>query len=326
MSENKLFAIGDVHGCFDQLKELISKLPLDDSSTLVFLGDYVDRGPNSNEVIQFIIDLKKKYNVVALRGNHEQMMIDYVDNPSSVNAGLFILNGGSATLASYAQEDGQYDIPNQHIVFLRNLPLYYETEDFFFVHAGVPEISLSEINEEEHADQLLWIREPFLTTTMNWEKTIVHGHTVFDNVVVGENRISLDTGCVYSGALSAMEFPSKKVYQVPVHDYIEYIYLRDPDPDSSRRAHRFSGNVPVTLHHSAGDRVFTCLNYNEFGFLLREEGSPTLKAHQEITGFFGGQKVAEPIEFAGRIVRAYQNNGETLYGVEFTVPIRSLNR
>ncbi|MEZ4872075.1 MAG: metallophosphoesterase family protein [Bdellovibrionales bacterium] len=212
MKDKKLFAIGDIHGCFEQLQLLVEQLPLDENSELVFLGDYVDRGPYSKQVIDYIIELKSKYNVTCLRGNHEQMMLDFLDNPASINACLFIMNGGSATLASYEVELGQYSIPDDHMIFLRNLKLYHETDQYFFVHAGVPDIELSQIDESKHKNDMLWIRESFLENDRRWEKIIVHGHTVFDTVQIEENRISLDTGCVYNQSLSAIELYSGTIY------------------------------------------------------------------------------------------------------------------
>ncbi|MCJ8277615.1 MAG: serine/threonine protein phosphatase, partial [Bdellovibrionales bacterium] len=99
MNQNRIFAIGDIHGCAEELNKLISLLPLNSEDTLVFLGDYIDRGPNSKKVVDIILDLKKNYNVICLKGNHEAMINEFIDDPSSPQAGLFIMNGGSSTLA-----------------------------------------------------------------------------------------------------------------------------------------------------------------------------------------------------------------------------------
>ena len=110
-SPKKIFAIGDVHGCASELRMLLNKLPLTEESVVVFLGDYVDRGPNSKQVIETVLELKEQCQVVALKGNHEALFLSFLQDPSSEAAGMFIYNGGSATLHSYATPEGEYRIP-----------------------------------------------------------------------------------------------------------------------------------------------------------------------------------------------------------------------
>ena len=112
-----IFAIGDIHGCVNELRALLNLLPLTPESTVVFLGDYIDRGGNSKGVIDTIIELRGHCRVVTLKGNHEAMFLDFLDHPGSARAGLFICNGGSATLASYANETGRYELPSEHVAF-----------------------------------------------------------------------------------------------------------------------------------------------------------------------------------------------------------------
>ncbi|MCB0378631.1 MAG: serine/threonine protein phosphatase, partial [Bdellovibrionales bacterium] len=214
MSSDRWIAIGDIHGCADELESLIEQLPIDDNTHLVFLGDYVDRGPNSKKVIQMVIDLKKRCDVIALKGNHEAMMLDFLKDPSSVSAGLFILNGGSATLASYSTGSEKFHIPDDHLEFLESLKFYHETDDYFFVHAGVPDVPLNKIDIKKHSLDLIWIRSAFHTSTFQWDKVIVHGHTVVEQVEMLENRINLDTGCVFQGRLSALDLSDRQLYQV----------------------------------------------------------------------------------------------------------------
>src|SRR5688500_9784566 len=109
-----LFAIGDIHGCVDELRQLLNQLPRSSESTLVFLGDYIDRGPASREVIDTLLGLAQQDHVVPLMGTHEAMFHDFLRDPHSPGGASFIYNGRSATLASYANGD-QYVIPESHI-------------------------------------------------------------------------------------------------------------------------------------------------------------------------------------------------------------------
>lgn len=215
VQSDRLFAIGDIHGQFEELILLLQQLPLVASSTLVFLGDYVDRGLQSKEVIQKIIDLQGSYNVITLLGNHEQMFLNYLQDPLCGIGSSFLQNGGTATLASYSTELGDYEVLPEHKRFLQSLRLSYQTKDYFFVHAGVPKIPLKDLDEEKHKAEMLWIRERFLVGNYSWEKIIVHGHTPTIEVEITPNRINLDTGCVYGNRLSAIGLPSNTVYSVP---------------------------------------------------------------------------------------------------------------
>src|SRR5678815_719209 len=120
-----LYAIGDIHGCADELDDLLTRLPLQSGSTLVFLGDYIDRGPKSRQVIERVLDLRRHFEVIALRGNHEQMLLEFLEGESDQLVARFVLNGGSSTLASYADPSGHYGIPPSHEEFFRSLPYTY---------------------------------------------------------------------------------------------------------------------------------------------------------------------------------------------------------
>ncbi len=319
--KGSIFAIGDIHGCATELKELINKLPLTDDSEIVFLGDYVDRGPHSNEVIQTIIDLKQTHNVTALLGNHESMMIEFFKDPSSSLAGFFILNGGSATLASYVTHGNDYIVPDSHMEFLKELKLFHETEDYFFVHAGVPDVKLKQMVPEIYYNELLWIRHTFLESSFPWEKIIVHGHTPSVDVEIKKNRINLDTGCVFNGALSAIELPSNKIYQVQAKQEIPHIYLKE-DPQISRVAKRFKGSIPVFIFRDGGYSQFQTLNYNEFGMLILEDtrSSNILEVGEILTGKIGHLS-AHQIEFTGEVVRHQKRGHEIAYGVRMLEPL-----
>jgi len=312
----QIFAIGDIHGCFDELQALINSLPLNASSTLIFLGDYVDRGPKSKEVIDYILHLKTKYNVIALKGNHEAMMLDFLNDPSSAFAGLFVLNGGSSTLASYSNDDKHFNIPHEHKKFLATLPYYYETENYFFVHAGVPDVSLDKIEPIKHALDLLWIRTPFYDSKFKWEKTIVHGHTPQKEIFISDKRINIDTACVFEGKLTAMEMSTQKVWQINYKSTESVKYLKDTH-ESTRVARRFDGKIPVYILIGNLVEEFLTLNYSEFGLLLQDLKNrlPCFEVGDIVSGNIG-PKNGPQLRFRGEIVRSRQEDGCTYYGVK----------
>ncbi|MBX6423205.1 metallophosphoesterase family protein [Thermosulfurimonas sp. F29] len=206
----RIFAVGDIHGCAEALERLLGILPLDlERDLLVFLGDYIDRGPSPRRVVEMVKELRERYpeRVIPLCGNHEWMFKRYL---KGIETEVFLYNGGESTLRDYYTE-GRLEIPPEHLSFLEGLPLYFETEEFFFVHAGIrPERALSAQVEED----LLWIREAFYYYPGRLPKTIVFGHTPFPDVLLLDDRIGIDTGCVYGGKLTAIELPARKIYQV----------------------------------------------------------------------------------------------------------------
>ena len=212
----KLFAVGDIHGRLDKLKQLMGKIEArPESDTLIFLGDYIDRGPDSKGVVDYILELKKGFrNLYCLMGNHEKMLLDYLQLRRH-NRELYLLNGGIETLKSYGlSTDGPLsaaDLPEKHLSFFRSLLYYYETEDYIFVHAGLrPGRSLA----MQDIDDLIWIREDFFHTPCEFEKTVVFGHTPFGHPYTDSCRIGIDTGAVYSGVLTCLELPNKIFHQV----------------------------------------------------------------------------------------------------------------
>ena len=208
---NKIFAIGDIHGCLWSLEKLLNILPVNWGKDLViFLGDYIDRGPDPRGVIEKILELKEFYKdkIITLKGNHEWMFERFL---RGIDIDVFLYNGGGATLRSYYNKEGYLEIPEEHLRFLKELKLYYETDNYIFVHAGLrPGKELKEQSEED----LLWIRESFYLSEYKFPKTIVFGHTPFPAPLILEDRIGIDTGCVYGGALTAIELPEKKIYQI----------------------------------------------------------------------------------------------------------------
>ena len=163
--QGRLLAIGDIHGCLDQLKALMEQVMPTSGDKVIFLGDYVDRGPASAGVIDYLIEFGTDFPATFfLRGNHEQMFADYLDGHDPA---MFLMNGGLKTLDSY-QDSGQWPMPSAHHTFLQTLSNYHETEDYIFVHAGLrPDIPLS----EQDINDLLWIRREFISSNYDWGKT-----------------------------------------------------------------------------------------------------------------------------------------------------------
>lgn len=196
--------MGDIHGCFYKLKCLMGQLPINyEQDTLVFLGDYIDRGRDSFKVVDYLVALKKKYNrIVFLKGNHEAMLLRYL---SGEDKATFLYNGGEQTLKDYIDETGKVVIPPDHIAFYRFLQLYYETDDYIFVHAGLRENVPVEKQTEE---DLLWIRKPFIDSDYDFGKRVVFGHTPFPEARIQDNKIGIDTGAVYGYKLTCLELPA----------------------------------------------------------------------------------------------------------------------
>jgi len=202
----KIFAIGDIHGCYDRMLALMKKIPIDfKKDTLVFMGDYIDRGPQSVEVVDYLIELKKRIpGIIFLKGNHEDMLEKYLNGTDRFT---YLLNGGQQTLDSYlsrSSEAGSNPIPPEHMDFYKSLRLTYETEDYIFVHAGLrPKISL----ESQDKDDLLWIRDKFLYSRYDFGKPVIFGHTPLGEPLVQSNKVGIDTGAVYGNALTCVQLP-----------------------------------------------------------------------------------------------------------------------
>jgi serine/threonine protein phosphatase 1 len=211
----KIFAIGDIHGCISHLDRLMAQLNIDaGDDTLVFIGDYIDRGPNPKGVIDAILDIRRTIsNVVCLCGNHEDMFLKYCLDRSDED--LYMSNGGMHTLASYGfAREGTEELilPESHREFFNNLRTYYEKDDYIFVHAGLrPGIPLN----RQDRDDLLWIRFEFISSPYDFGKTVIYGHTPvsLNKPLIDKNKIGIDTGAVYGGRLTCIELPEMKIYQ-----------------------------------------------------------------------------------------------------------------
>ena len=212
---SRIFAIGDVHGCNQELKQLIDRIKPDPlTDTVVFVGDYLDRGPDIRGVIDTLLDLKKAFpHLICLRGNHEAMFLNYYLEGRDEE--LYFANGGEVTLLSYgltpADARAGTGFPEDHLRFLTSLPFHHETGAHLFVHAGLrPGIPLS----GQLPEDLLWIRDEFIDSDWDFGKTVVFGHTPFRKPLFQRNKIGIDTGLVYGGRLTCIELPSRTVIQV----------------------------------------------------------------------------------------------------------------
>jgi serine/threonine protein phosphatase 1 len=218
-SGQRVYATGDVHGRADLLANLFTRIDADlqtrpaRNSVQVFLGDYIDRGPESRQVIELLIGRRKIHNVIPLKGNHEQCALNVLHDPSLLAQWKSI--GGLNTILSYGVTpvwtDSQSmsavaiafanNLPEHHLRFLQNLPLSFTCGDFFFVHAGArPGIRLQEQSEND----LLWIREDFLLHEEDFGKVVVHGHTPTLEPDIRPNRINIDTGAYATGRLTCL--------------------------------------------------------------------------------------------------------------------------
>ncbi len=211
----KIFAVGDIHGCYDKLIAMMKILPWNKNNgdLLVFIGDYVDRGPKSREVVEYLVRLKKQGgDFVFLKGNHEKMLLDYyIEQKDQM---LYVANGGAETIASYVEGaigSKAFVLPEEHLDFLLSLSLFCECDDYIFVHAGLRDgVALPEQLEED----LLWIREEFIYSPYEWNKRVIFGHTALETPFVTPGKIGIDTGAVYHNKLTAVELPRMKFYQV----------------------------------------------------------------------------------------------------------------
>jgi serine/threonine protein phosphatase 1 len=206
----KIFAVGDIHGCYQKLLDMMDKLTINfNKDTLVFLGDYIDRGESSFQVVDYLADLKKQHNnIVFLKGNHEEMFFNYLSGEDEVT---FLFNGGEQTLKGYTDAKGSISVPQSHLDFFNALQLYYETDDYIFVHAGLREgVPL----EQQKPEDLLWIRRSFIDSDYDFGKLVVFGHTPYSEVLIKDNKIGIDTGAVYGYKLTCLELPGMIFHQV----------------------------------------------------------------------------------------------------------------
>ncbi|WP_428486267.1 metallophosphoesterase family protein [Rhodopila sp.] len=218
----RIYAIGDIHGCLDRLvtlHEMITEDLADRPSgnvTLVHLGDYVDRGTDSAQVVDWLINGPPvpADEVVNLMGNHEQMMLAAVAGADKDAPSHWLVNGGADSLLSWGigrtvpPADWAARLPLQHLVFLRDLATNHRVGPYLFVHAGIqPGVPL----DKQTRHDMLWIRDPFLNSREDHGVVIVHGHTPKREPIVLPNRIAIDTGAVLGGALTCVVLEEDKL-------------------------------------------------------------------------------------------------------------------
>jgi serine/threonine protein phosphatase 1 len=223
-----IYAIGDIHGRADLLNQLHGRILHDAEKypkyhrLIIYLGDYIDRGPASKQVVdQLIHPLLSHFTAIHLRGNHENMLLDFLKN--SQHADIWFMNGGLETLMSYnislsllnelnyekLANALQQKMPSSHLNFFQSLKTHHIEGPYFFCHAGVnPNIPLLEQSEED----LTWIREPFLHSRKDFGKIIVHGHTVSQKPTLLPNQIGIDTGAVFTNQLTCVVLTQNEPY------------------------------------------------------------------------------------------------------------------
>jgi len=212
----EIYAIGDIHGNLDLLERLLEKLQPDLSrDQLVFMGDYIDRGPRSQGVVDYVRrlqNLASPDHIICLKGNHETMFLNFMQGR---DLELFLFNGGLSTLRDYWGDDWEDQeelvLPLDHRQFFEELRLYYETEAYIFVHGGLkPGVPLAEQGEED----LLWIRGDFIASMEDFGKKVIFGHTPFQRPLVMPNKIGIDTGAAYGNRLTCLRLPQEKFISV----------------------------------------------------------------------------------------------------------------
>jgi serine/threonine protein phosphatase 1 len=210
----RLFAIGDIHGCFDSFKELVeNKIQLRKEDKLILLGDYIDRGDKSKGVVDFIIELSENgYDVIPLMGNHEAMLLDAYKDEKYISK--WIQNGGNETLKSF-EISSLKKLETKYIDFYRSLKLYFEFENCLFVHAGFNDEIENPFDDSYH---MIWnCRENYTHPALR-DKTIIHGHCVIpftacdDRIKNNNPVINLDTGSVYSNHSGLGRLTSLEIY------------------------------------------------------------------------------------------------------------------
>ena len=217
----RTFLVGDLHGCLEELNVLLDHLTgvekLNKDDTIVFIGDYIDRGPDGRGVVQRLLDFEKQYpRALFLKGNHEDMLLSYL--AGGPHKDIYLPNGGIDTLFSYGLQRGSTAeelvsaMPSDHRDFFERLHRYIVTPRFVFVHAGLDPLRALQQQADEY---LFWIRDEFIRNIHHFGKVVVFGHTPFQDVLFHlPYKIGIDTGAVYHNKLSCIEVRDGRILQV----------------------------------------------------------------------------------------------------------------
>lgn len=233
----RTYAIGDIHGQINMLREAHMRIAKDRArvgdadAPVVHLGDLVDRGPDSNGVVQYLMDgIAAGENWIVLQGNHDRMFLWFLEETTRVDPHLFVglhwleaRIGGVETLESYGvnmtgrrrlgevHAEARASVPLDQVDFLQARPTSFTRGDVHFVHAGVhPDLALDEQTE----DDLVWIRDGFLDSTQDHGKLIAHGHTALQHATRYPNRVNLDSSAAYNNHLTAAVFEGREVWKL----------------------------------------------------------------------------------------------------------------
>lgn len=224
----RIYAIGDIHGRLDLFEQLVGMIRRDSAGRaptrvrIILLGDLVDRGPESAELVRRCMRFTGQTDrFVVLKGNHEAMMLDSLAGNFAALS-LWLSNGGDAALSSWGVADDLIEdgastellrtaralVPGETLKWMRKLPLTWQAGDYLFVHAGIrPGVDIAQQSEQD----MLWIRDEFLESEMLYPCVVVHGHSISDRgVVIRANRIGVDTGAYRTGVLSALAVEGDK--------------------------------------------------------------------------------------------------------------------
>ncbi len=259
----RIYAIGDIHGRTDLLRLQLTQIESDEAlypcsrSITVFLGDYVDRGPDTRGTIDLLLACACRREVVLLKGNHETFIRRFLDFPDTLDDWRSL--GGLETLMSYGlrpslgrgngdherlAEELQAAMPAQHLAFVDSLPTSFTCGGFFFVHAGVrPGLALA----RQCDDDLLWIRDEFLRHSRPFERFIVHGHTPVDAPEIHANRLNVDTGAFATGRLSCVAIEGQDM--VPLRDIRSWTVCNDTRKEDAPASHAGELEAPLWIDH-----------------------------------------------------------------------------
>jgi serine/threonine protein phosphatase 1 len=229
--------IGDIHGCYKSFRKLLEEIiNVSKDDHIYLLGDYIDRGPSSKQVLDYMLDLKEKgYQLFPLRGNHEEMLVNAYLDQSSNNFMLWMMNGADTTFQSYGiksysvmGEASLNELPEEHLSFIRQMPYYYKLEKYIIVHAGV---NFESNKPFEDFRSMVWCRDCENDLSASGGRAIIHGHTpvpldfIKSSLDQGiQKDVNLDAGCVYKemlgmGNLAALDLTSKTLYSTENVDF-----------------------------------------------------------------------------------------------------------